>query len=462
MSLFHIPGRAAEKIRIQARLLRKGASTLKQSIVLLPQRTLYKQVSQFLIRSDHWKTEPMLAWQLARLNRLLQRAAKHCPGHSRKLRAAGFDGNLRRLEDLGRLPFFTKDELRAQADEFTALNFPPKSLLAITSGGTTGTPTRFMVESRTYDVLFDAWRQTMWRRAGYVPGKRCLDITWAFTEGRPLCESGKTRQLYLSIHELDTGTLGTWWQRVLDFQPEFVIGFPSTATALAKLLPEPGALAGVRALLLASETLSPEQRAVLKASFPKARIFEWYGMSELAGFASGCEHADTFHHWPQSGLMEVINEDGQPVHLPGQSGEIVLTGFMSDATPFIRYRTGDRGIIGEPCARCGRHHKVLQVIEGRLGDFLLGRQGRAVPLSALNFHTDEFRQVFAHQFIQDEPGRVLLRIVPRLHFKATDQTAIKKLVGEKLGPDITLSIEQVEAIPRTARGKQPLIIQRCR
>lgn len=462
MSLFHIPVRVARKIKGQARLLRSAARNLKRSIASRPQRVLYEQATQFLMRSDHWEAEPMLAWQLSRLDRLLQHAIKHCPGHSRKLRAAGFDGNLKRLEDLGGLPFFTKDELRAQGDEFTAVNFSPKALRAITSGGTTGTPTRFMVETRTYDVLFDAWRQTMWRRAGYVPGKRCLDITWAFTEGRPLCESGKPGQICLSIHELDAGTLGTWWQRVLDFQPEFIIGFPSTATALGKLLPEPGALAGVRALFLASETMSSDQRAVLKASFPNARIFEWYGMSEFAGFASGCEHADTFHHWPQSGIMEVVNEDGQPLHMPGQSGEIVLTGFMSDATPFIRYRTGDRAIIEKPCASCGRHHKVLKAIEGRMGDFLLGKQGREVPLSALNFHTDEFRQVFAHQFFQDEPGQVLLRIVPRLSFNATDHTAIKNLVGEKLGPDITLSIEQVEAIPRTARGKQPLIIQRCR
>jgi phenylacetate-CoA ligase len=462
MNSFYIPGQATRKIRLQAQLLRKGVSALKRSIVSRPQRILYKRVSQFLMRSDRWETELMLTWQLEQLNRLLKHAVKHCPGHSRKLRAAGFDGDLKRLEDLDKLPFFTKDELRAHADEYTATNFQSKSLRAITSGGTTGLPTRFMVESRTYDVYFDAWRQTMWHRAGYVPGKRCLDITWAFTEGRPICESGKPQQICLSIHELDNGSLGSWWQRVKDFQPEFVIGFPSTATALGKLLPEPGALTCVRGLLLASETLSSDQRAVLKTSFPNARIFEWYGMSEFAGFASGCEHADTFHHWPQSGIMEVISEEGLPVQMPGESGEIVLTGFMSNATPFIRYRTGDRGIIGEPCKSCGRRHKVLKDIEGRLGDFLLGKQGRAVPISALNFHTDEFRNVFAHQFVQDEPGRVLLRIAPQPNFNTKDCTAIKKLVGEKLGPDIILSIEQVEAIPRTARGKQPLIIQRCR
>jgi len=431
------------------------------SNALWRQRSLYDQTSLFLAQSDQWEAKRMAAWQLRQLNRLLQHALKHCPGHARKLKASGFDGNLDRVEDLGMLPFFTKDELRARGDEFTAINYPSGYLRAITSGGTTGTPTRFMVEAKTYDILFDAWRHTMWRRAGYVPDRRCLDLTWAFTDGRPLFAADKPKYVYLSIHDLDDGTFETWWQRVESFQPEFIIGFPSTATALAKLLPAPGALAEVRALLLASETLTADQRAVLAANFPNARIFQWYGMSEMAAFASNCELSDTFHHWPQSGIIEVIDENGCSLQSPGQSGEIVLTGFINQVTPFIRYRTGDRGTVGDYCAKCGRAHKVLTTIEGRVGDFLLGNQGRVVPISALNFHGDEFRHVFAHQFVQDEPGRVLLRIVPRPGFNNRDCSIIGQLVSEKLGSDIVFSIEQVDMIPRTPRGKQPLIIQRC-
>ena len=449
------------KIRGKARSLRTAAKSLTAAFALRRRRVLYDRISLFLAQSDQWEAEPTAVWQFRQLNRLLNHALKHCPGHMRKFKAAGFDGKLERLEDLSRLPFLTKAELRAQGDEFTANNYSPKSLRAITSGGTTGTPTRFMVEARTYDVFFDAWRHAMWRRAGYSPGKRCLDITWAFTDGRPLRDSNKGEHVYLSIHDLDGGTLGTWWQRVKAFQPEFIIGFPSTAAALAKLLPAPGAMAGVSALLLASEKLTEEQHTVLAASFPNVRIFQWYGMSELAGFASGCEQKDTFHHWPQSGIMEVIGEDGQPLQMAGQSGEIVLTGFMNHATPFIRYRTGDRGTLGSPCAQCGRAHKVLTVIDGRVGDFLLGENGRVVPISALNFHSDEFRRVFAHQFVQDEPGHVLLRIVPRPGFNNGDYHAINQVISTKLGSDIKLSIEQVEMIPRTSRGKQPLIIQRC-
>jgi len=446
----------------KSRLLAKVASKLKTVAARRRWRATYAKATSFLQDSDRWSNGRMAAWQLSELNRLLQHALANCPGHRQKLESVGFEGKLSRLEDLGRLPFFTKEDLRAHGEEFTATNFAPDDLRAVTSGGTTGLPTRFMAEARTYDARFDAWRHAMWRRAGYRPGDRCLDITWAFNDGRPLILANKTGPLCLSIHDLDTGVLDIWWRRVEAFEPEFIVGFPSTATALAKLLPKPGALAKVRALLLASEKLTLDQRAVITEGFPKARIFEWYGMSEFAGFASGCEHADTFHHWPQSGIMEVVGEDGRPVESPGQVGEIVLTGFGNYATPFIRYRTGDRGIIGEPCLKCGRGHKVLTGIEGRVGDFLLGKQGRVLPISALNFHTDEFLQVFAHQFVQEEPGQVTLRIVPRPGFSAQDRTAINRLVAEKLGLDIFLTIEEVGVIQRTPRGKQPLIIQRCR
>ena len=424
-------------------------------------RDPYARVSVFLTQSDHWEAEQVAAWQLDELNRLLKHAKRHCPGHKRKLHAIGFNGPLERVEDLAQLPFFTKAELRDHGDEFTARNFAPESLRAITSGGTTGRPTRVMVEARSYDAVFDAWRHAMWRRAGYVLGMRCLDITWAFEKGGPFRLSSEPNRVYLSIHALDAKAFSVWWQRVSAFQPDFIIGFPSTAAALAKTLPAPAALPTVRALLLSSETLTADQRATLIASFPRARIFQWYGMSELAGFASGCEYADAFHHWPQSGVLEVIGEDDRPMRIPGQSGEIVLTGFANRATPFIRYRTGDCGMLGNRCQHCGRADILLASIEGRVSDFLLGKQGRVVPISALNFHGDEFRHVFAHQFVQDEPGQVVLRIVPLPSFTDYDVMAISALVREKLGADMTLTIEQVEFIPRTPRGKQPLIVRRC-
>jgi len=184
-------------------------------------------------------------------------------------------------------------------------------------------------------------------------------------------------------------------------------------------------------------------------------------MSELGAFASYCEWADTFHHWPQSGILEVVDQNGEVIRSPGGSGEIVVTGFGNRITPLIRYRTGDLATLGEPCPHCHRPNIVLSSILGRVNDFLISARNRVVPLSALNYHGSEFQHIFAFQFVQEKPGHVIMRFVPRSDFKTENTESIARIVRNMLGQDFSLTIERVSSIPRTPRGKQPLIIQRC-
>jgi len=423
----------------------------------------YASTTRLLRASDSWEAEVVARWQLTKLNNLLAHAARRVPGYRKKFAASGFFPEkqpLTCLEELRTLPFFTKAELRADVNAFTDRWAPAATRITVTSGGTTGTPTPFFAARRTYQGAFDAWRDAMWARAGFRPGARCLDLTWAFEEHAPLFLHAGPQRLFLSINYLNPGAVKAWLSRVEAFSPEFIVGFPSTAAAFTKLVDGRARFPHLRGVLLSAELLSAQQRATLHDTFG-VRVLSWYGMAEMAGFASGCEKADTFHFWPQSGVIEIIGDDGTPVTQPGGAGEIVLTGFTNRVTPFIRYRTGDRAILGEPCPECGRPHTVLAALEGRQRDFLLGRAGRIVPLSALNFHGDEFRRVFAHQFVQTEPGAVSLCVVPLPDFGESDQAAITKLMQDKLGSDLILDLQTVPALERTARGKQPLIIQRC-
>jgi len=417
---------------------------------------------RFLKASDSWDVEKLAQWQLREVNSLLVHAARHVPGYRIKFAAAGINPGrlLAHIDEIRELPFLTKGELRADSTAFTDERMPTAARIAVTSGGTTGTPTRFFVSRRAYRGTFDAWRYAMWARAGFRSGARCLDLTWAFEENAPLISYARSPHTYLSINYLNSEAVDGWLSRVEAFSPEFIIGIPSSATAFAKLVFNRAKFPNLRSIILGSELLTGEQRAALENIFG-VRVFCWYGMSEMAGFASACEKADTFHFWPQSGVIEIIGDDGSPVTQPGCGGEVVLTGFSSRITPFIRYRTGDRAILGEPCPKCRRSHTTLAALEGRQSDFLLGRAGRVVPLSALNFHTDEFRHVLAHQFVQTEPGTALLRVVPLPGFGESDKMAILQLMQTKIGLDFVLRLEIAKFLERTARGKQPLILQRC-
>lgn len=400
------------------------------------------------------------SWQLQQCNRLLTHAIRHVPAHARKFHAACVRLPLRSLNELASVPFMTKDELRGEPDQFVADNHPAWLRQSVTSGGTTGTPTRFAADARSYDRSFDAWRHFLWHHAGYVPGRPALDLTWAFTDEKPLRAAPDANRTFLSLNELAANRTVEWQDAVVRFAPEFLIAFPSSATAFAQLLEHPAQLP-LRAVILGSEPLTAAQTHTLRTAFPHARLFPWYGMAEMAGFASGCEHSDALHHWPRSGVLELLDENDRPVTAPGRSGEIVLTGFTNRVTPFIRFRTGDTATLAEPCLRCGRPHTLLAGLEGRRSDVLFARDGRVIPLSALNFHSQELDCVFAHQFVQVQPGAVRLLLVPRVGFSPADETAIRHLFSDRLGRDFTITLERVDEIARTPRGKQPLIVQRC-
>jgi len=268
---------------------------------------------------------------------------------------------------------------------------------------------------------------------------------------------------YISIAALESGKFAQYKKSLEDLRPEFIIGFPSTVASLARLMQDAGAaLPTVRGIIIASEVLYEDQRDLLKAMFG-VPVLQWYGMGEYAGFASGCEHSEDYHFFPQLGILELIDAQGQPLHEEGQEGEIVLTGFYNWATPFIRYRTGDRGRWGPAsCPQCRRPYPLLRQITGRLREFLVADDGRQIPNSALNFHNNLFEHILCYQFYQDVPGRVTLKLVKSASVGETQVEAIRAAVSSKLGEGVTLEVCFVEDIPRTPRGKHKFIEQKIK
>jgi phenylacetate-CoA ligase len=117
---------------------------------------------------------------------------------------------------------------------------------------------------------------------------------------------------------------------------------------------------------------------------------------------------------PTYGYFELLDEQGCPVTTPGQRGEIVGTGFINTAMPFIHYRTGDWATyIGDHCEACGREHMVIQDIRGhRTQEVLVASDGSEISWTALNMHDDTFLHVRQFQFYQEIAGKAVLRVAP--------------------------------------------------
>ncbi len=141
---------------------------------------------------------------------------------------------------------------------------------------------------------------------------------------------------------------------------------------------------------------------------------------------------------------------------------IVGTGFLNYAMPLIRYKTSDIALRGEAsCPLCGRHHQLIDRIEGRINDYLINREGKIIP--RLMPWIKIFPNTKQYQFFQDEPGRAYLKIVRAETYSESDTLHIKSKIAEMLGPlkdSIDIEVVFVDGIPRKPSGKFIMVDQK--
>lgn len=427
----------------------------------------FREQVRFLKASERWPAERWRAWQLEQLRSICRLAWERTAYYRRTFQDCGFHpDDLRRPEDIARLPLIDKDTLRPHVDEMLAVDRDDARVDYVSTSGTGGRPFDFYIGAERSGIEY-GYLTTSWQRFGYR-----LGMPLAVLRGRVVAvdDHGERyefdpilRHHYFSTFHLTDENMRGYVHRMEQLGEWFLHAYPSSADTLARFLkrndlPAPR---GCRGIILESENLYPDQRERIEEAFG-ARAFSCYGHSEKLVLAVECEESHDYHVWPTYGYFELLDESGHPVREPGQRGEIVGTGFINRVMPFIRYRTGDYAEYGgERCSACGREHIVLRRIEGRwpAGD-LVANDGSLVSLTALNLHDDALRHVRQFQFRQDEPGRAVLCISPADGFGRRDQERIQESLDRRLAGRVQIRVELVDTIPLTSRGKLKLVDQR--
>jgi phenylacetate-CoA ligase len=212
-----------------------------------------------------------------------------------------------------------------------------------------------------------------------------------------------------------------------------------------------------------SENVYPGQREYVE-NLLDARFFSFYGHSEKLVMAGECEYSSDYHVQTEYGILELIDEHGEQILEPGVRGEIVATGFNNPLMPLIRYRTGDYAewALPGPCD-CGRHYPRITNVAGRwLQEMVYGRSGTQISITSLNLHSDVLRNVHKYQFVQNEPGVLILNIVPTRSYTTVDEVRVKSSLQLKLGNEANLLIYTVDDTQLTNRGKHKMLIQNIR
>ena len=162
---------------------------------------------------------------------------------------------------------------------------------------------------------------------------------------------------------------------------------------------------------------------------------------------------------PEYGILELIGKNNNPINGEDKLGEIVATGFNNFACPFIRYRTMDLAVPINAKCECGRNHQLIKNIEGRKQEFFVDKTGSLITFTCSDDALWNVKdKINAYQYVQNEPGKVLLKIDAKSKFSISDIDNVKRIFLD-FYPRFGIEIKFVENIPRTERGKFRYLIQ---
>ncbi|MFW5785083.1 MAG: phenylacetate--CoA ligase family protein [Chitinispirillaceae bacterium] len=319
--------------------------------------------------------ESLKKLQLARLKETVDSALK-TPFYKRRLSKAGISSanDIRTLDDLQKIPFTTKDDLR-EAYPFGLLATDRKECIRLhTSSGTTGIPT--VIYHSREDI--DNWTELM-ARCIVMTGVGREDVfqnmtTYGLFTGGLGFHYGAERVGILVI-PASSGNTKRQLSLMKDFGTTVLHATPSYLLHLSSQL-APNEISRsqlkLRKAFLGAEPYSEETRKKLEAAL-EISAYNSYGLSEMngPGVAFECVYQDGMHVWEDSFLMEMINPFTGEVLQDGEEGEIVFTTLARLATPLLRYRTRDLSRVCEGVCKCGRTHRRIARIKGRSDDMLI-------------------------------------------------------------------------------------------
>ena len=425
----------------------------------------FRETMAELEKSRKCSPSDLEALREEKLRALLKHAYLNVPYYRdqfRRLRLTPED--FRTAKDLKKLPILTKDDLRSQPDAFVARDFPKAALASGWTTGSTGTPINALRDRRS--IVFESaaiWRQrhlagvSLHDRRAAVWGTIWNNTIVPSAQHRPPYwrHNAADRQLLLSYYHISKETFPLYLERLANFRPAFIEGFPSTILLLAEFLNKLGSAIPMKAVFTSSERLYDVHRELIEKSF-QAKVFDLYGQSERVVMATECEIHKGLHVNPEYGIMEIL-ENGEDAR-PGESGEIVGTGLNNYGMPLIRYRTGDVATLAEGPCPCGWETPLLHEIEGRGADLILTPEGRIVPGNGLMMALHGIRNVSRTQVVQDSRDHLTVRVVAEDRRADIDGPAIIRNLHACVGEAMHIDVESVEAIADPSHTKQRWVV----
>lgn len=441
---------------------------LNNLINYLPKEIIYGKTFIFIRdeirKTEFYSTEEIKNYQLNRLKDTLVYSYENCEYYKELFNRSGFNPYIfNDLKDFSKIPYLDKKLIRENLKNILNKNYKSKDYKYVTTGGSTGIPLGFYLDK---DISIKEWAfmTEQWKRIGYdLKDKRVVIRGFITNKGdnKLWYKNPLRNELILSSFHMTDYNMRMYMELINEFKPQYIHCYPSSIYNLARFLNKNRdiKIPKLKGILAGSENVYDYERKLVEEVF-QCRFYSWYGQSEKVILAGECESSEYYHVFPQYGYIELIDTKGKVINEEEKEGEIVGTGFLNKAMPFIRYKTGDIAKYTSVKCSCGRNYLLLKKIQGRLQEYIVCKDKNLVSFTAINMHSSIFDNVLKYQFYQDKIGVVILRIVRDKLYCKNDTELILYEINKKFNNQVAVTIEFMDEIELTINGKYKVVEQK--
>lgn len=366
------------------------------------------------------------------------------------------------LSALSKLPLLNKAAISANIESLKSVN--AQSLTRSNTGGSSGEPLIFYLgkERVSHDVAAK-WRATRWWNVDIGDPEIVIwgsPIELGTQDNIRAIRDSLFRSKLLPAFEMSDQKLQIFLDEIRLFRPKMLFGYPSALSFIARYAEKTGTVMnnlGLKVAFVTSERLYDEQRQQISKTF-NCPVANGYGGRDAGFIAHECP-AGGMHITAEDIIVEILDNQGTPLPC-GESGEIVITHLASHDFPFIRYRTGDIGKLGNQLCSCGRGLPLLKEIQGRSTDFVVAQDGTVMHGLALIYILRKIPGINAFKIIQESLDLTRILIVSKSTLDLTTKKLITHEFQTRLGSDLTINIEEVSEIPLEKSGKFRYVISK--
>lgn len=335
------------------------------------------------------KMETMTRAQIEALQlERLQATVQHCmnsPFYRKRFEEAGLKPeDIKTLDDIRRIPFTTKQDLR-DTYPFGMACVPLRECTRLhSSSGTTGTPTVILHTQKDLEEWAAQVARNLW-----MVGLRPDDVFQnssgygMFTGGLGF-QYGAERLGMLTIPAA-AGNSIRQIKFITDFGTTALHAVPSYVTRLYEVMQSMGVNprrdTRLKVLAIGAEPHSEEQRRRIEEMMG-VKAYNSFGMSEMCGPGVGfeCQEQNGLHFWEDYYIVEIVDPETLEPVPDGEVGELVLTSLCREAMPLLRYRTRDLTRVLDRTCPCGRNHVRIDRMRGRSDDMMVLRGVNIFPI----------------------------------------------------------------------------------